>query len=87
MGRVLVLSGGAAALVVGQTVLPGAVGIAFLGDVTRAGWGPVAIVAFLGAVLGGVVLASSGAVTAVETADATNAPRGYGHPPREVERR
>ena len=81
------VNGAAAALVVGQTVLPGAVGIAFLGDVTRAGWGPVAIVAFLGAVLGGVVLASSGAVTAVETADATNAPRGYGHPPREVERR
>lgn len=77
----------AAALVVGQTVLPGAVGIAFLGDVTRAGWGPVAIVAFAAAVLGGVVLASSGAVTAVETADATNAPRGYGHPPRGVERR
>ena len=77
----------AAALVVGQTVLPGAVGIAFLGDVTRAGWGPVAFVAFVAAVLGGVVLSSSGAVTAVETADATNAPRGYGHPPRGVERR
>nr|WP_064569894.1 hypothetical protein [Gordonia sp. LAM0048] len=77
----------AAALVVGQTVLPGAVGIAFLGDVTRAGWGPVAFVAFVAAVLGGVVLSSSGAVTAVETADATNAPRGYGHPPRGVKRR
>ncbi|WP_439031104.1 EamA/RhaT family transporter [Gordonia terrae] len=81
------VNGAAAALVVGQTVLPGAVGIAFLGDVTRAGWGPVAIVAFGAAVLGGVVLASSGAVTAVETADATNAPGGFGHPPREVERR
>ncbi|WP_232717526.1 EamA/RhaT family transporter [Gordonia metallireducens] len=80
------VNGAAAALVVGQTVLPGAVGIAFLGDVTRAGWGPVAIVAFAAAVGGGVVLASSGAVTAVETADATNAPRGYGHPPREVGR-
>ncbi|AFR46847.1 hypothetical protein KTR9_0179 [Gordonia sp. KTR9] len=77
----------AAALVVGQTVLPGAVGIAFLGDVTRAGWGPVAIVAFVAAVLGGVVLASSGAVTAVETADAANAPGGYGHPPRELDHR
>ncbi|GAC01902.1 hypothetical protein GONAM_36_00120 [Gordonia namibiensis NBRC 108229] len=80
------VNGAAAALVVGQTVLPGAVGIAFLGDVTRAGWGPVAIVAFIAAVGGGVVLASSGAVTAVETADATNAPRGYGHPPRELGR-
>jgi drug/metabolite transporter (DMT)-like permease len=81
------VNGAAAALVVGQTVLPGAVGIAFLGDVTRAGWGPVAIIAFAAAVLGGVVLASSGAVTAVEIADATNAPRGYGHSPRESERR
>ncbi|AZG46882.1 EamA/RhaT family transporter [Gordonia insulae] len=81
------VNGAAAALVVGQTVLPGAVGIIFLGDVTRAGWGPVAIVAFAAAVLGGVVLASSTAVTAVESADATNLPRGYGHPPREIDRR
>ncbi|MDL9947389.1 EamA/RhaT family transporter [Gordonia sp. ABSL11-1] len=80
------VNGAAAALVVGQTVLPGAVGIIFLGDVTRAGWGPVAIVAFVAAVVGGVVLASSGAVTAVESADATNLPRGYGHPPRDVTR-
>ncbi|MFW0786270.1 EamA/RhaT family transporter [Gordonia sp. CPCC 206044] len=77
------VNGAAAALVVGQTVLPGAVGILFLGDVTRAGWGPAAIVAFVAAVGGGVVLASSGAVTAVEQADRTNMPAGYGHPPRE----
>ncbi len=77
------VNGAAAALVVGQTVLPGAVGIIFLGDVTRAGWGPVAIVAFVAAVVGGVVLASSGAVTAVESADATNLPTGFGHSPRE----
>lgn len=76
------VNGAAAALVVGQTVLPGAVGIAFLGDVTRAGWGPVAIVAFIAAVGGGVALASSGAVTAVESAEATNLPAGYGHTPR-----
>ncbi|MXP21528.1 EamA/RhaT family transporter [Gordonia sp. HNM0687] len=80
------VNGAAAALVVGQTVLPGAVGIVFLGDVTRAGWGPVAIVAFIAAVAGGVALASSGAVTAVESADATNMPTGYGHPPRETRR-
>ncbi|GAB92240.1 hypothetical protein [Gordonia rhizosphera] len=77
------VNGAAAALVVGQTVLPGAVGIIFLGDVTRAGWGPVAIVAFVAAVVGGVVLASSGAVTAVESADATNMPTGFGHSPHE----
>ena len=71
--------GAAAALVVGQTVLPGAVGIIFLGDVTRSGWGPAAIVAFVAAVVGGVILASSGAVTAVEKAESVNLPAGYGH--------
>ncbi|MEE3852272.1 EamA/RhaT family transporter [Gordonia sp. LSe1-13] len=80
------VNGAAAALVVGQTVLPGAVGIIFLGDVTRAGWGPAAIIAFVAAVAGGVVLSSSRAVTAVETADATNMPYGYGHPPRQAAR-
>ena len=45
------------------------IGIAFLGDVTRSGWGPVAIVAFSAAVVGGVVLAWSGAVTTVEKAE------------------
>ncbi len=77
------VNGAAAALVVGQTVLPGAVGIAFLGDVTRAGWGPVAFVAFAAAVVGGVMLASSQAVTAVEKADVTNMPTGYGHGSRD----
>lgn len=73
------VNGAAAALVVGQTVVPGAIGIMFLGDATRAGWGPAAIVAFAAAVVGGVLLASSGAVTAVEKAEATNLPGGYGH--------
>ncbi|KNA90147.1 Putative integral membrane protein [Mycobacteroides abscessus subsp. abscessus] len=73
------VNGAAAALVVGQTVLPGAVGIIFLGDVTRSGWGPAAIVAFVAAVVGGVILASSGAVTAVEKAESVNLPAGYGH--------
>ncbi|WP_051989783.1 hypothetical protein [Gordonia soli] len=72
------VNGAAAALVVGQTVLPGMVGIWLLGDVTRAGWGPVAFVAFAAAILGGIVLASSGAVTAVEKADLTNMPTGFG---------
>uniref|UniRef100_UPI003D8ED11E EamA/RhaT family transporter n=1 Tax=Gordonia sp. B7-2 TaxID=3420932 RepID=UPI003D8ED11E len=79
------VNGAAAALVVGQTVVPGAVGIIFLGDTTRAGWGPVAIVAFVAAVVGGVVLASSSAVTAVERADVTNMPTGYGHAPRDTD--
>lgn len=75
------VNGAAAALVVGQTVLPGAIGILLLGDTTRSGWTPAAIVAFVAAVAGGVVLASSGAVTAVEKGDAANLPTGYGHRP------
>lgn len=80
------VNGAAAALVVGQTVLPGAVGIWFLGDTTRPGWGLVAIIAFVAAVAGGVVLASSGAVTMVESGEARNLPAGYGHrEPRRLE--
>ncbi|MCF3938542.1 hypothetical protein [Gordonia tangerina] len=56
------VNGAAAALVVGETVVPGAVGLALLGDATRAGWEPVAIVAFVAAVVGAVVVASSPAV-------------------------
>lgn len=73
------VNGSAAALVVGQTVLPGVIGIVALGDYTRDGWGPAAIVAFVASVVGGVLMASSGAVTAVETADA-NARGRYRHP-------
>ena len=73
------VNGAAAALVVGQTVLPGAVGIAFLGDITRSGWGPAAIVAFCAAVVGGVVLAWSGVVTTVEKAENANMHVPVGH--------
>lgn len=76
------VNGAAAALVVGQTVLPGAVGLIFLGDVVRDGWMPAAVVAFVGSVVAGAYMASSSAVTAVEKADVTNMPTGYGH--REV---
>ncbi|MEE4023966.1 hypothetical protein V1Y59_12840 [Gordonia sp. PKS22-38] len=56
------VNGAAAALVVGETVVPGAVGLALLGDATRAGWEPVAVIAFIAAVVGAVVVASSPAV-------------------------
>ncbi|GAB16852.1 hypothetical protein GOEFS_015_00490 [Gordonia effusa NBRC 100432] len=55
------VNGAAAALVVGETVIPGIVGIALLGDTTRAGWGAVAVIAFIAAVVGAVVVAVSGA--------------------------
>ncbi|MFW0789774.1 hypothetical protein [Gordonia sp. CPCC 205333] len=55
------VNGAAAALVVGETVIPGIIGIALLGDTTRAGWGAVAVIAFIAAVVGAVVIAASGA--------------------------
>ncbi|MGV9709717.1 hypothetical protein ACWDTI_03540 [Gordonia sp. NPDC003424] len=53
------VQGAAAAIVVGETVIPGAVGILVLGDTTRAGWGIVALIAFIAAVAGAVTVASS----------------------------
>lgn len=55
------VNGAAAALVVGETVIPGIVGIAMLGDTVRAGWGWVAVIAFVAAVAGAVSVAVSGA--------------------------
>lgn len=57
-----------ASLVAGETVLPGAVGIMVLGDATRAGWGPVAFIAFATAVIGAIVVATAPAVADVEAA-------------------
>ena len=44
------VSAASAALVVGETVVPGVIGILVLGDTTRAGWGAVAVIAFVAAV-------------------------------------
>lgn len=55
------VNGAAAALVVGETVIPGVVGIVALGDTTRPGWAIVAVVAFIAAVAGAVAVAVSGA--------------------------
>ena len=51
------VSAASAALVVGETVVPGVIGILVLGDTTRAGWGAVAVIAFVAAVAGAVVVA------------------------------
>lgn len=53
------VQGASAAIVVGETVIPGIVGIVVLGDTTRAGWAVVAGVAFIAAVAGAVAVASS----------------------------
>jgi len=46
-----------APLLIGETLVPALVGIALLGDRTRAGWGPVAVVGFVLALSGALALA------------------------------
>ncbi|MGB6243587.1 hypothetical protein [Gordonia sp. (in: high G+C Gram-positive bacteria)] len=54
----------AAAVAVGETVVPGAVGALLLGDTTAPGWGPVTVIAFVAAVAGAVTVARSEGVRA-----------------------
>ncbi|WP_439031110.1 hypothetical protein [Gordonia terrae] len=68
------VSAASASLVVGETVVPGVIGILVLGDTTRPGWGVVAVVAFVAAVVGAVVVAMSPVVEAVERAGEAPAP-------------
>jgi drug/metabolite transporter (DMT)-like permease len=55
------VNGVAAALVVGETVVPGIVGVVLLGDVSRPGYGALVVIAFIAAVGGAVALAFSSA--------------------------
>lgn len=55
------VNGVAAALVVGETVVPGIVGVVALGDVSRPGYGWLVVIAFIAAVAGGVALSFSSA--------------------------
>ncbi|MDR2281103.1 MAG: hypothetical protein LBE07_09655, partial [Gordonia sp. (in: high G+C Gram-positive bacteria)] len=60
------VAGAAAAVGVGETVIPGVVGAVLLGDSARSGWGPVMVIAFVAAIGGAVVVALSDGVAAVE---------------------
>lgn len=62
------VSAASASIVVGETVVPGALGILLLGDTTRTGWGPITLIAFVAAVTGAVVVAMSSAVETAESA-------------------
>jgi hypothetical protein len=55
------VNGAAAALVVGETVVPGAAGVVLLGDTAQRGLGCLVAVAFIGAVSGAVAIAIMGA--------------------------
>jgi drug/metabolite transporter (DMT)-like permease len=58
-GRVTVVT---AATVVGETLTPAAIGILVLGDHTRAGWAPLAVVGFAATLIGAAALARFGQV-------------------------
>jgi hypothetical protein len=64
------VNGAAAALIVGETVLPGIAGVVLLGDTAAPGLGWLVVVAFMGAVGGAVAVATFGAA---ETAEASAA--------------
>ena len=55
-----------ALMVVGETVLPAIIGVALLGDSTRPGYGPVAVLGFLAAVGAALALARFGELDAPE---------------------
>ncbi|BBY59265.1 DMT family protein [Mycolicibacterium sarraceniae] len=55
------VNGATAALVVGETVVPGVIGVVFLGDSARPGMGWVVVLGFIGAVAGAVAVAVFGA--------------------------
>lgn len=66
------VNGATAALVVGETVVPGALGVLWLGDASRAGLSWLAVIGFVLAVAGAVAVAWFGAPEA-EPADETPA--------------
>jgi hypothetical protein len=55
------VTGAAAALVAGETVVPGIVGVVLLGDTSVPGLGWLVVIAFVGAVAGAVAVALFGA--------------------------
>jgi hypothetical protein len=63
------VNGATAALVVGETVVPGIVGLVWFGDAARAGQGWLIGLGFALAVLGAVAVAAFGAASAAPTGD------------------
>jgi hypothetical protein len=65
------VNGAAAALVVGETVVPGITGVVLLGDTAQRGLGWLVAVAFVGAVAGAVAVAILGAANHARAAQST----------------
>ncbi|MCB0929808.1 MAG: hypothetical protein U0R77_09070 [Mycolicibacterium insubricum] len=68
------VNGAAAALVVGETVVPGVVGILLLGDTARPGMGWLVALAFIGAVVSAVAVAAFGAAEHAQSSGTETAP-------------
>ena len=60
------VNGATAALVVGETVVPGIIGVVFLGDSAHPGLGWLVVLGFVGAVAGAVAVAMFGAAVTAE---------------------
>ncbi|MFC9381825.1 hypothetical protein ACFT0G_25975 [Streptomyces sp. NPDC057020] len=71
------VNGATAALVVGETVLPGMIGVWWLGDASRAGFAWLAVLGFVLAVVGAVAVAWFGAPEG-HGAEAGETPEGLG---------
>ncbi|MFB6528792.1 hypothetical protein [Streptomyces sp. NPDC056399] len=71
------VNGATAALVVGETVLPGMIGVWWLGDASRAGFAWLAVLGFVLAVVGAVAVAWFGALEG-HGAEAGETPEGLG---------
>jgi hypothetical protein len=69
------VNGAAAALVVGETVVPGIIGVVLLGDTAASGLGWLVAVAFVGAVGGAVAVAVFGAADAGHSTETTSGGR------------
>jgi drug/metabolite transporter (DMT)-like permease len=69
------VNGAAAALVVGETVVPGVIGVVLLGDTAAPGLDWLVAVAFVGAVAGAVAVAIFGAAETGQPTDATSGGR------------
>lgn len=65
------VNGAVAALVVGETVLPGIIGVVLFGDTAQPGLGWLVAVAFVGAVAGAVAVALFGAADHARAAELT----------------
>jgi hypothetical protein len=73
------VNGATAALVVGETVVPGALGVLWLGDASRPGYGSVAMAGFVLAVVGAVAVARFGKAEPAMAGDRLPPSRGLPH--------